>query len=294
MNDEQLKIFVLVTDKGSFSKAEEESYISKQAMFKQIHNLEDEVDTQLFIRSKTGVKLTPAGKIFYEGALKLLKDEAALLKEVRRKGNKQIIRIGNVEHQALLDRVNEAFQQKYPEIELKRVVHPNHSGEWRVEKNIQDVAETFYMEKRLETTTSYHRLMDSPYVVAMSQTHPFAKKDTVSLSELTAYNLFLFPIMIENKYMDMIREAFQGKESRLQLRKDVDNQVGIAYSCIDTRNLLLTANPFINSIAELKLVPLKEGWTREYGVITAREISPAVQKYINLAKELYDSNKKYS
>ena len=159
MNDEQLKIFVLVADKGSFSKAEEESYISKQAMFKQIHNLEEEIETQLFIRSKTGVKLTPAGKAFYDGAQKLLKEKAALFKVVRRLGKKQIIRIGNVEHQALLDRVNEAFQQKYPEIELKRVIHPNHSGEWRVENNIQDVAETFYMENRPETSTSYHRLM---------------------------------------------------------------------------------------------------------------------------------------
>lgn len=289
MNDEQLKIFVLVADKGSFSKAEEESYISKQAMFKQIHNLEEEVETQLFIRSKTGVKLTPAGKAFYDGAQKLLKEKATLFKEVRRLGNKQSIRIGNVEHQALLDRVNEAFQQKYPEIELKRVVHPNHSGEWRVENNVQDVAETFYMDNRPETNTSYHRLMDSPYVVAMSPSHPLAKKDMISVSELTNYNLYVYPMMIDKNYMNIINEAFLGKENRLQIRKDVDNQVGIAYSCIDTKNLLLTANPFINSIIELKIVPLKEGWIREYGVMTPTEISPAIQKYIDLAKELYSS-----
>ena len=290
MNDEQLKIFVLVADKGSFSKAEEESYISKQAMFKQIHNLEEEVETQLFIRSKTGIKLTPSGKVFYDGAQKLLKEKKALIKEVRRVGNKQIIRIGNVEHQALLDRVNEAFQQKYPEIELKRVIHPNHSGEWRVENNIQDVAETFYMKNRPETNTNYYRLTDSPYVVAMSLSHPLSKKAMVSLSELRDYNLYVFPIMIEKNYMDMINKAFLGKEKRLQLRKDVDNQVEVAYGCVNTKNLLLTANPFIHSISELKSVPLKEGWSREYGVMTAKEITPAVQKYIDLAKELFSTD----
>ena len=55
--------------------------------------------------------------------------------------------------------------------------------------------------------------------------------------------------------------------------------------------LSLTANPFINSIIELKIVPLKEGWIREYGVMTPKEISPAIQKYIDLAKELYSSDR---
>ncbi len=287
MNDEQLKLFVLVADKGSFSKAEEESYISKQAMFKQINNLEEEVETQLFIRSKTGVRLTPSGKAFYDGALKLLKEKAALVKEVRRLGNKQIIRVGNVEHQALLDRVNEAFQQKYPEIELKRVVHPNHSGEWRVENNIQDVAETFHLENRPEINATYHRLMDSPYVVAMSPKHSLSKKSMVNLSDLKDYNLYIYPMMIDEKHMDLIHKAFYGKENNLQIRKDIDNQVEVAYSCIDTKNLLLTANPFIHSISGLKLVPLKEGWTREYGVLTPKDISPAIQKYVELAVELY-------
>ncbi|MBQ9825535.1 MAG: LysR family transcriptional regulator [Solobacterium sp.] len=87
MNSEQLRIFLNVADYGSFSKAEENSFISKQAMFKQVSRLEDEVGCPLFIRSKTGVTLSEAGKIFYDGAKELLRNREDLITKCRQAGN---------------------------------------------------------------------------------------------------------------------------------------------------------------------------------------------------------------
>ena len=47
MNDRTLKSFLTVADCGSFSKAEEESYLSKQALIRQIDTLEAELRSNL-------------------------------------------------------------------------------------------------------------------------------------------------------------------------------------------------------------------------------------------------------
>ena len=115
MNEKQLTLFLAVAEHGSFSKAEEAEYISKQAMLRQINSLEQEVGVPLMVRSTSGISLTPAGDAFYQGAKELL----ALRKDVlaRCRGTEpqpEVLRIGQVEHQTLLHRVTDAFMAKYP------------------------------------------------------------------------------------------------------------------------------------------------------------------------------------
>ena len=52
MNDNQLRSFLTVAECGSFSKAEEGSFLSKQALIKQIDALEDELGFRLLSRGK--------------------------------------------------------------------------------------------------------------------------------------------------------------------------------------------------------------------------------------------------
>ena len=70
MNDEQIKIFLAVAKAGSFSKAEENMHISKQAMLKQINALESELGARLLARSRLGISLTPSGQVFQKGIVK--------------------------------------------------------------------------------------------------------------------------------------------------------------------------------------------------------------------------------
>ena len=59
-----LDTFVRAAELGSFSKVAEESYISPSAVIQQINHLEAELNVRLFVRSKKGVTLTPAGEYF--------------------------------------------------------------------------------------------------------------------------------------------------------------------------------------------------------------------------------------
>lgn len=67
----QLKYFIAVAEEKNISRAAERLHISQPPLTRHIHALEEELGTQLFLRTTWGVKLTPAGQALQEHALKI-------------------------------------------------------------------------------------------------------------------------------------------------------------------------------------------------------------------------------
>jgi len=70
--DEYLKTFVCAAECGSFVKAAEALFLSPNAVKKRIKTLEESLGFLLFERTIKGIKLTPAGKSFYDDSKKLV------------------------------------------------------------------------------------------------------------------------------------------------------------------------------------------------------------------------------
>ena len=71
MNDRQIRAFLAVAQQGSFSRAAEGLYLSKQGLMKQVDALEKELGFRLLLRGPAGVTLTPAGREFSLHAARL-------------------------------------------------------------------------------------------------------------------------------------------------------------------------------------------------------------------------------
>ena len=65
-NFEYYKVFYYVSKYENLTKAAAVLKTSQPAVTRTIHNLENVLGCRLFTRSKSGMKLTPEGKIFYE------------------------------------------------------------------------------------------------------------------------------------------------------------------------------------------------------------------------------------
>jgi len=323
MTSRQLQLFLTIADQGSFSKAEKTEFISKQALLRQVNQLEDEVGEKLFLRTPYGISLTEAGQLFYDGAKEILDLEDEVLSRCRKSAStREELRVSYVEHQVLLNDVTEAFMQKYPDIRIRRVVHPNHSGEYRAEHGIADVGETFYTKYTASSPYAYTRLADMPYLAAMSHSHTLARKTQVTLDELADYPVIIYAPMVDAGYQQELRKMFaskgravredasKGRTLRddagktemgagaapyasgtpfLDIRCDVDAQVQAAFFCAETDAVLLTANFFVRTIPELQAIPLAEDWHQEYGIIYQANPSRTVRKYIDLAAAQYAS-----
>ncbi|ADU38477.1 LysR substrate-binding domain-containing protein [Variovorax paradoxus] len=64
----QFKYFVAIVDCGSLSRAAQQLFVAQSALSKQMAELEGELGTPLLLRSRNGVTVTEAGKVFYEYA----------------------------------------------------------------------------------------------------------------------------------------------------------------------------------------------------------------------------------
>jgi len=74
----RLKIFKVVADVKSFSRAGELLFLSQPTITHQIRKLENSLGVILFERSKNGIKLTSAGELFYQHVSKILEDYTRL------------------------------------------------------------------------------------------------------------------------------------------------------------------------------------------------------------------------
>ncbi len=120
INLELYRIFYVVAEAGNITKASELLNISQPAVTKQIKNLENQLNTILFIRTKKGVVLNECGrKIFLnvKQALTLLEETNNMLKEFT-SFNVGTIKIGistTLMRKYLLKYI-ETFHNKYPNI----------------------------------------------------------------------------------------------------------------------------------------------------------------------------------
>jgi LysR family nitrogen assimilation transcriptional regulator len=69
-----LNYFVHVADVGSISRASDNLHVAQPALTRQIHRLEQNLGSRLFVRESRGVRLTDAGKRLYDHATRILRD----------------------------------------------------------------------------------------------------------------------------------------------------------------------------------------------------------------------------
>lgn len=78
----QIKYFLAIIKYGGFSAAAEEMYISQSSLSKQIKSLECELGTDLFVRAKHKITLTPGGELFLKHAKLINREYEIMNKEI--------------------------------------------------------------------------------------------------------------------------------------------------------------------------------------------------------------------
>lgn len=123
LNYDLYKVFYQVAENLSFSQAAEKLYISQSAVSQNIKNLENELNTELFIRSTKKVELTKAGKILFEHiepAFNLIESGEKSIKEINalKRGEIHIGANDTISKDFLLPYLNK-FHQLFPEIQIQ-------------------------------------------------------------------------------------------------------------------------------------------------------------------------------
>ncbi|WP_096439284.1 selenium metabolism-associated LysR family transcriptional regulator [Alteribacter populi] len=122
MNYEQLRTFLSVAEKKSFSETAKLLFLSQPTITSQIKSLEKHLNTSLFERSTKQVELTKSGELLYKYAKEIIKISESAEKEiVKLHGEIQgrlIIACSLTVGENVLPRLLGSFKKNYPLIDL--------------------------------------------------------------------------------------------------------------------------------------------------------------------------------
>ena len=119
----QLRYFAAIAKHGSFSKAAEQVFVAQSALSHQLAQLEAELETRLLHRSRRGVELTEAGRIFLAHATAILRQVDDAKASVRNlagsPSGKLVFGVPHSASNALALPLLQAVRQQLPKVELE-------------------------------------------------------------------------------------------------------------------------------------------------------------------------------
>ncbi|MBF6471013.1 LysR family transcriptional regulator [Nocardia gipuzkoensis] len=201
----QLTYFVAVCEELSFSGAAARCFISQSAISHQISRLERDLGVQLFERSTRSVVPTDATARLLPLAKQMLSLESAIRAAVRTVGP----RIRLAANMSFATRSLSAIagaRAAHSEAEIEFVIKPFRQRITAVTDGDCDLA---LIRGRVDQPgLVVEQLWVEDLVIATSSAHPLAKKDTVTLADLSPYPLLLPPEQEQVLLHTVIRNAF--------------------------------------------------------------------------------------
>lgn len=189
----QLTYVVAVDRYRHFATAAEKSYVTQPTLSMQIHKLEDELGVTIFDRSKSPVIPTEIGEKIIAEAKKMLKqskhiEDLASLQDDELHGT---FRIGIIPTVApyLLPLFLRNFRQKYPDV---RLVFEEVVTDKLLELLDQDYLDIGIIATPVDRGNIFEEdLYYEPFLGYVSEDHPLAKKDRLTVDDLEVSNLWL-------------------------------------------------------------------------------------------------------
>jgi len=223
-----LRYFVAVAEELNFSRAAGRMYLSQPALSQQIRKLEQELGVSLFYRTKSHVELTEAGRVFLEGARRVLVLVEQTAREAREVGGAEgrHLKVGFPEyanHTPVADAL-QIFRRRYPYVELEEhetfTLQETLQQIDKLQKGTLDVG--FMLRPEEDDVLEVEHVLDIELVAALPEGHPLSGRDEISLKELSDERLILFSRSFHPRSYDYVvgccREA--GFEPKVVQRKE--------------------------------------------------------------------------
>lgn len=289
MNTQQLESFLAVAENLSFARAAENLNITQSAVSRQIHALEEELDTVLFRRTSRSVNFTPAGLSFYEDAKKFMHDLEVATSKIKSHNSfsPQLLSIGLCSDTDCVcaTELLRLCREQIPEIRpFLRIVPHRLIFNSFLQGNL-DIMFGFRDSISASDGISYIQLYRSPVCCAVSAAHPLAQK-----TEIREADLYHERIILCGAY------ALPSQASDIQNRMKQHFLPEDTYFC-DNISVLLTlvkagygfgvVPRFSVMDPALRLIPFVPVQTVSYGLFYNKNISnPATDKFLSVVRKI--------
>lgn len=189
----QLEAFVAVARTGTISAAAEELVIGQPAVTARIQQLERGLDATLFVRSRTGSRLTDAGRALLPHAHRVITAAEAARRAVSDvvtgAGGRLMIGAAPAVSTYVLPAVLHRFQQEHPAVQLS--VRSGHSEEV-LGMVLREEVEIGLMRPIQHPDLMTTPLYEDQLVLVVHRSHPFAARGEIRMDQMATEHLILF------------------------------------------------------------------------------------------------------
>jgi DNA-binding transcriptional LysR family regulator len=241
-----LRYFAAVAEELNFSRAAERLHIAQPPLSAAIRQLEQELGTELLLRTTREVRLTEAGRTFLEGARRTLTELERARADTQRAAAGEIgqLRVAfswSARFEAL-PAIGRSFRLSHPDVSLLTEEMWNARMAPALRSGAIDVAVSLCPEVANEL--SYLPIRSEPVVALLAHSHPLAARQEIELRELADEAFLLFPRELAPRLYDFmiglcrragfepnVRGASFHSGWELQILADVD-VVALAPACV--------------------------------------------------------------
>ena len=189
----ELEYLVALAKYRHFGRAAEACLVSQPTLSTQLRKLEAELGVQLVERSAGGVLLTAFGRAAAERARRILA-EVQSLKDAARQGSdpeRGVVRLGIFPTLGpyFLPGIMPRFAERFPDLQLFLIEEKSPGLLARLQDGDLDVAILALPVGDEQVTAEV--LFEEPFLLAVPEGHPFARRDAITPSELGDQELLL-------------------------------------------------------------------------------------------------------
>lgn len=290
MLNPSVKTFLKVADRGSFSAASEELYLSKVSVMNQINALEARIGVSLFERTNHGVILTAAGKSLYENAARLMRLSEGAIREARQIGGaaSRIIRVGTSMMRPCNSLVElwENIDTNEREYQFTIVPFNDDTDSLSAMLNsLGDKIDCFVTpcgSMALTMNYSFLPFRSCRCAVAMSKRHPLAKKEVLAWEDLNGESLLLIK-RGESYIIDAIRDDILRDHQGIEV-VDFERYYDISTFnlCEQQGYLMETIDVWAGLHPSLVTIPVNWKYEMPYGILYSKRPSDTVKEFIDI------------
>lgn len=193
MNLRDLRYFVALADHKHFGRAAEACFVSQPTLSTQVRKLEEELGVTLIERAPRQAMLTPAGRDIAERARRIVAEVEQMKESARRSQDPEAgtIRLGVFPTLGpyLLPHVVPRIRARFPRLELLLVEEKSDVLLSRLREGKLDAGLLALPLHDEQLHTEF--LFEEPFLLAVPEHHPLAKRKTLALKELADQRLLL-------------------------------------------------------------------------------------------------------
>jgi len=292
MDLHKLNVFVTAAQYMSFTEAAKHLHIAQPSVSHDVAELEKELGSKLFTRTKTGIALTPAGKVFYIEANKMITIALGARQKIEKLAEAESgeLRFGFVSEQMVEPVVPflKQYHAAHPTVGLTFNSYTSIGLSRRVQSNEADLALDRRESLVRHADTEWMYLYQDPFYFAVPLGHRLAGEESATFEQIKDETILIMSSDANPGFYDIVQRFFANRDRAPLLNATSNDRIATIMMARIGMGIALLTKQFLGvySFPDIKLVRLAEDDAfHEVGLAwNKRTANPLVEPFVSEIK----------